>query len=343
MKALLLREYKQLEYTDFSAPEIGPNEVLLAVKATGICGSDVHGYDGSSGRRIPPIIMGHETAGVIVDTGAKVTGWKHGDRVTCDSTVYCGECFFCRRGEINLCENRRVLGVSTPQYRRHGAFAEYVAVPQHILYHLPEEVSFPQAAMLEPLSVAFHSVRITPLDVNDSALVVGSGMVGLLVIQALRIAGCGQIIALDLDQERIDQALLLGADSGLLSTDPDLREKIQSLTAGRGVDHGFEVVGITPAIRSAVENVRKGGTVTLVGNLNPTVELPLQVVVTGEITLYGSCASEGEYPACIEMLRRGRVSVESMISAIAPLKDGAAWFERLYQREPGLMKVILEP
>lgn len=343
MKALLLSEYKHLEYTDFPAPEIEPEEVLVAVKATGICGSDVHGYDGSTGRRIPPLIMGHETAGVIVKTGARVSGWNPGDRVTCDSTIYCGKCFYCQRGEINLCDNRRVMGVSTPEYRRHGAFAEYVAVPQHILYRLPDEVSFDQAVMLEPLAVAFHAVRITPIEINDSVLVVGAGMIGLLIVQALRLAGCGQIIATDLDASRLELARSLGSDSVFLSTEADFRQKVTELTDGRGPNHAFEVVGITPAVKTAVESVRKGGTVTLVGNLSSSVELPLQSAVTRELTLYGSCASEGEYPACIDMLARKKVNVEPLISAIAPLSEGATWFDRLYDREPGLMKVILKP
>lgn len=343
MKALLLTEYKKLEYTDVPIPDIDTKEVLVQVKATGICGSDIHGYDGSSGRRIPPLIMGHETAGIIAQVGSQVVGWEPGERVTCDSTVYCGECFYCRRGEINLCDNRRVLGVSTGEYRRHGALAEYVAVPQHILYKLPDEVTFSQACMVEPVSIAFHAVRITPIAINDSALVVGSGMIGLLVIQALRIAGCGQIIAVDLDADRLSQACQLDADVGLLSSDSALSEKILELTHGRGADHAFEVVGISPTVKTAIQNVRKGGTVTLVGNLSPQVELPLQSVVTRELTLYGSCASEGEYPACLEMIARGRVNVDALISATAPLKDGAAWFERLYNREAGLMKVLLEP
>lgn len=343
MKALLLTEYKKFEYTDYPMPDVGAKEVLVEVKATGICGSDIHGYDGSSGRRIPPLVMGHETSGVVVDTGDHVSRWKPGDRVTCDSTVYCGECYYCRRGEINLCDNRRVLGVSTTDYRQHGAFAEYISVPQHIVYKLPDEVSFVQATMVEPLAIAFHAVRISPLDLNDSALVVGSGMIGLLVIQALRAAGCGQIIAVDLAAERLEQARQLGADTCLLADDSQLGEKVLEITGGRGADHAFEVVGISSAVKTAVSNVRKGGTVTLVGNLSTNVELPLQAVVTRELTLYGSCASEGEYPACLEMLARGKVDVDALISAVAPLRDGAAWFERLYNREAGLMKVVLVP
>ena len=133
MKALVLKEYRRFAIEDFPVPDVSPDEVLVRVRACGICGSDVHGMDGSSGRRIPPIVMGHEAAGEIAKIGSGVTGWKSGDRVTFDSTIYCGECWFCRRGRVNLCENRRVLGVSCAEYRRHGAFAEFVAVPQRIL------------------------------------------------------------------------------------------------------------------------------------------------------------------------------------------------------------------
>ena len=136
MKALVLEEYNQFVYKDMPEPEIASNEVLIQVKACGICGSDVHGMDGSSGRRIPPLIMGHEASGVIVKTGSHIRNFSEGDRVTFDSTIYCGQCFYCRQGQINLCDHRRVLGVSPVEYRQHGAFAEYVAVPEHILYRL---------------------------------------------------------------------------------------------------------------------------------------------------------------------------------------------------------------
>ncbi len=207
MKALVLEEYSKLVYKEMPEPEIGENEVLVQVKACGICGSDVHGMDGSSGRRHPPLIMGHEASGIIVQRGERVNDFSEGDRVTFDSTIYCGTCFYCRQGIINLCDNRRVLGVAPAEYRQHGAFAEYVAVPEHILYRLPEGLSFAQAAMVEPVSIAFHAVALTPVSLNDSAVVIGSGMVGLFVIQALRAAGCGTIIAVDLEQGKVDLAM----------------------------------------------------------------------------------------------------------------------------------------
>lgn len=343
MKALVLKEYRQFALEDFPEPVLKPDEVLVRVRACGICGSDVHGMDGSSGRRIPPIIMGHEAAGVIEKTGDGVTGWNKGDRVTFDSTVSCGECWYCRRGEINLCENRRVLGVSCGEYRRHGAFAEYVAVPQRILYRLPDNLSFEQAAMVEAVSVAVHAVERTPLSLNASVAVVGSGMIGLLVVQALRVRGCGKIIAIDLDDGKLKLATRFGATHTIKASETDLQEKIRVLTDGRGVDAAFEVVGLPVTVKTAIDSVRKGGSVTLVGNLKPQVDLPLQAVVTRELTLIGTCASAGEYPACLDLIASGKINVTEFISATPPLEEGPQWFERLYAGEKGLMKVLLKP
>src|SRR6266566_6469755 len=193
MKALLLSKNKHLEMTDLPVPRAEPGEVLVRVAACGICGSDVHGYDGSSGRRIPPIVMGHEAAGTVAAIGAGVKGLAQGDRVTFDSTVYCGECSNCVRGDVNLCDRRQVLGVSCGDYRRAGAFAEFVVVPARIVYRLPENLSFAEAAMLEAVAVAIHAVSLVPIAKESSALVVGAGTIGLLVQQALRAAGCSRV------------------------------------------------------------------------------------------------------------------------------------------------------
>ena len=343
MKALVLKEYRRFALEDFAVPELQPGEVLVRVRACGICGSDVHGMDGSSGRRIPPIIMGHEAAGEIAEVGGGVTGWQTGDRVTFDSTVYCGDCWFCRRGKINLCDNRRVLGVSCGDYRRHGAFAEFVAVPQRILYRLPDTLSFEQAAMVEAVSVAVHAVKRTPLAADAVAVVVGTGMIGLLVVQALRAAGCQQIAAIDLDEGKLQLSKKFGATHTLKADDPGLLEKIRALTGGRGADAAFEVVGLPQTVKTAIESVRKDGSVTLVGNLKPQVDLPLQAVVTRELTLIGTCASAGEYPECLELIASGQINVTEFISATPPLAEGALWFERLYAGEKGLMKVLLKP
>ncbi|HWD91738.1 MAG TPA: galactitol-1-phosphate 5-dehydrogenase [Verrucomicrobiae bacterium] len=343
MKALVLKDYLKLSYEEVPMPELKPTEVLVEVKACGICGSDVHGWDGSTGRRRPPLIMGHEAAGVIAEVGPNANGWKPGDRVTFDSTIYCGECEFCRRGFINLCNGRRVLGVSCEDYRQHGAFAQYVSVPQRILYRLPDTLSFEQAALVEPFTIAFHAVRRLRATLNDAAVVIGCGMIGLALIQAAKLSGFGRIIAVDVTDDRLAQGKSLGASDIVNSSKVDALKEILSMTNGIGADAAFEAVGLAATVDLAVRCLRKGGSVTLVGNVAPKVELPLQIVVTRELTLHGSCASAGEYPACLEMMTRGAIDPKPMLSAVAPLPEGAQWFDRLYRKEPGLLKVVLKP
>lgn len=343
MRSLLMKEYNKLELADMPVPKPGPDEVLIRVAACGICGSDVHGFDGSTGRRIPPIVMGHEAAGTVAAVGEDVSGFQAGDRVTFDSTLYCGDCFFCRRGDMNLCDNRQVLGVSCGEYRRHGAFAEYVAVPARILYHLPSNMPFEQAAMLEAISVALHGVRVANVEPGQSALVIGAGMIGLLTMQAAKIAGCSPVTIADIDAGRLERAKSLGADRTIHATGAELVGEVLRATDGRGVDLVLEAVGTTETIAAGIDAVRKGGTVTLIGNIAPQVTIPLQKVVSRQIRLQGSAASSGEYPQAIELVSSGRMQVAPLISAVAPLEEGPRWFARLYGHEPGLMKVVLAP
>jgi L-iditol 2-dehydrogenase len=343
MKALLLSEYKKLDIVDLPAPRPAEDELLIRIQACGICGSDVHGYDGSTGRRLPPIVMGHEAAGVVESVGGAVSDFRAGDRVVFDSTVSCGKCFYCLRGQINLCDRREVIGVSTPSFRRMGAFAEFVTVPARIACHLPASMSYPHAAMIEAVSVALHAVSLTPIALDDAVVVVGAGMIGLLTIQAVRAAGAGRVYVFDVDDSRLELARSLGATQTFNSRSADVIPEILDLTSGRGADVAMECVGSAVPVKLALDSVRKGGCVTLIGNVAPTVELGLQSAVTRQIRLQGSCASSGEYPACISLMSRGAIRVDPMISAVAPLEDGASWFHRLYKREPGLLKVVLEP
>ena len=343
MKALVLRNYHDLFYEEVPEPTIGPEDVLIAVKACGICGSDVHGMDGSTGRRRPPIIMGHEAAGQIARVGERVHGWAVGDRVTFDSTIYCGTCEFCRRGEVNLCHHRRVLGVSCEDYRQPGAFADFVAVPQHILYRLPDSLSYEHAALIEPFTIALHAVRRKPVNLNDAAVIIGCGMIGLALLQMAKLAGFGRIFVVDTAVDRLAQASKLGAHETINSAKVDALAEILRLTGGAGADQIFEAVGVPATVDLAVRGARKGGAVTLVGNVAAQVELPLQVVVTRELSLFGSCASAGEYPACLDLMARGAITPVPLLSAVAPLREGASWFRRLHAREPGLLKVILAP
>jgi L-iditol 2-dehydrogenase len=341
MRAMVLFQYKRLDVREVPEPAVGERDVLVRVRACGICGSDVHGYDGSSGRRIPPVVMGHEAAGVVERVGPGVAGLAPGARVTFDSTVSCGRCDYCRQGRSNLCDRRTILGVSCAEFRREGAYAEYVSVPEHIVYPLPDEVSLEQAAMVEPISVAVHAVARAPMPAR-TAVVVGTGTIGLLVVQALRAAGTRRVLAVDVDEGKLALARKLGADVGLNPAAVDVPAEVRRLTEG-GADVAMECVGATAPIKTAVASVRKGGSVVLVGNISPAIELPLQQVVAGELTLLGTAASSGEYPRSIELLRSGAVDVRPLITATVPLEEGPRMFERLYAAEPGLMKVILQP
>jgi L-iditol 2-dehydrogenase len=346
MKALLLSEYKHLAIVELPAPTPAAGEVLIRVAACGICGSDVHGYDGSSGRRIPPIVMGHEAAGVVAAVAEGAASYLVGDRVTFDSTVYCGACEFCQRGEVNLCNDRQVVGVSCGDYRRAGAFAEYVTVPERILYRLPDNLSFTDAAMLEAVSVAIHAVRVAEVAGGETALVIGAGMIGLLILQAARAFGCSRIFVADVDATRLELARSLGADAVIESaggSGESLASRIEQFTGGRGVDVAFEAVGRPETVAAAIACTRKGGTVALVGNIAAEVSIPLQKVVTRQIRLQGSCASAGEYPQAMDWIAAGKVKVAPLITAVAPLNEGPSWFARLYAREPNLMKVVLDP
>jgi L-iditol 2-dehydrogenase len=343
MKALLLSDYQKLEVVEIATPSPADDELLIRIAACGICGSDVHGYDGSTGRRLPPLVMGHEGAGIVEAVGSSVSGFRPGDRVTFDSTVFCGKCFFCRRGKMNLCDEREVIGVSTPHFRRMGAFAEYVTVPARIGYLLPDGLPFAHAALIEALSVAVHAVSLTPIALEDNVVIVGAGMIGLLTLQAALHAGAGAVAVVDIDDTRLERARHLGAARTFNSRSTSIVADLLEFHQGRGADAVLECVGTSITVKLAIDIVRKGGTVTLVGNLAPVIEMELQSTVTREIRLQGSCASSGEYPASISLMSRGAIRVEPLLSAVAPLEDGAMWFRRLHAREPGLMKIVLQP
>ncbi len=343
MKALVLEDYMKLTYKDVPDPVPESDEVLVEIRATGICGSDVHGMDGSTGRRIPPVIMGHEASGIIRDAGSRVKGWKAGDRVTFDSTIYDLGDWYTRRGAYNLSDGRKVLGVSAKEFKRDGTYAEFVAIPQHILYRIPENVSFTRAAMVEPAAVALHAVNLTPVTVNDTAVVVGAGMIGLFIVQMLRLAGCTEIAAVDIDSERLSLAEKLGATLIMNPEKDNIAAEVKSISGGRGADIAFEAVGINSSINTAISSLRKGGTLAILGNLSPAVEIPLQTIVTGQLRLQGSCAINGEYGPVLDLLEKDLLNTDVMLSAEVPLSEGGDWFRRLYDREKGLNKVILIP
>ena len=343
MKALVLEAYKTLVYKEVPEPDPGPREVKVRIKATGICGSDVHGYDGTSGRRIPPMIMGHESSGIIHQIGKEVNDWKVGDRVTFDSTIYDTNDWYSKRGQYNLSENRRVLGVSCVDYKQDGAFAEYIIIPEHILHALPDRVTFEEAALTEPVAVALHAINISGSKPEDQVMVVGSGIIGLLLIQVLRSRGYQHIFAVDVDSARLGLASRMGAGITLNPKIDDIVHEVKQHTELRGLDCVFEAVGLQDTVDLSFQNVRKGGTLVLVGNIAREVRMPLQQIVTEQLKIQGSCAIAGEYPEALKLIEEKKIPVDQIISRTVPLSEGAYWFDRLYRKEEGLLKVILTP
>jgi L-iditol 2-dehydrogenase len=340
MKALVHTAPYVMTYQDWEMPTCGPEDLFVRVKACAICGSDIKGYSGTTGRRQPPIIMGHEAAGVVEAVGENVTGFAPGDRVCFDSTVYCLQCAYCLKGQWNLCQNRQVVGVSEGTYRRHGAMAEYVSIPQWIAVHMPGNLSFAQAALAETVSIGVHAANRTPLCLNDTVVVVGAGAVGLVAMQAIRLKGAGRIIVTDLAEDRLALARDLGADATVRADGPDVLERLRAETGPEGANAVIEAVGVQATIDLALDITRLGGALTLVGNVMPRVEIGLQRVVSGEISLYGVCASNGEYADCVQLIASGRIPVDRFISETACLEDGQAVFDRLYQGAEGNIRTV---
>jgi L-iditol 2-dehydrogenase len=343
MKALVHTEPYKFEFKDVPQPKPGDEEILVRVKAVGICGSDVHGYTGKTGRRIPPIIMGHEASGVVEAVGRKTQNVSVGDRITFDSTVYCNQCRWCRIGRVNLCDNRQILGVSIPAFRRDGCLAEYVVMPWWITYRLPDTVSFEEAALVEPAAVGMHAARITPIDVNDVVGVIGAGPIGLFAMQAVRAKGAGQVIAFDVREERLAFAKQLGADITINPSAGDVAAELKRIVGRPDVDAVLEAVGTPPAVDLGFKIVKRGGHLTLIGNVTPKVEVNLQDLIMRELNIRGSFAIAGEYRTVLDLMAQGRIQAKPLISKMLPLSQGQGAFDVLHKGDPQLFKIVLHP
>jgi L-iditol 2-dehydrogenase len=305
----------------------------------------VHGVDGSTGRRKPPLILGHEAAGEVVETGTRVTHFRPGDRVFIDSTVYCGACRNCLRGRTNMCATAQVLGCAPvkEEWSRHGCFAQYTAVPERIAHNLPDNVSFHRAALIEPLAVGRHAIALTEIPDDKPVVVVGTGLVGLSLIAQLRADGY-EVIAINRGAERLKPAIALGA-TGLLMGSERLVEQVMDLTGG-GPEAVFEAVGEQDTISLAhrLLTVPGGGQLTILGNVSKTASMPVQTTTTRQVRIQGSRAFPMSCVApCIRLLEEGRVQVDSWITATCDLPGAADWLLRLNQGTARAIKVIVEP
>jgi L-iditol 2-dehydrogenase len=339
MRTAVLTEPHAFDHEDRPRPDPAADEVLVAVRDVGICGSDVHYYEhGRIGDYVveEPLVLGHEAAGEVVETGDDVTTLEPGDRVALEPGVPCRRCAHCKRGDYHLCPD--VTFMATPPHD--GAFTEYVAWPADFAYRLPETVSTTEGALCEPLSVGIHACRRGEVGTGDTVLVAGAGPIGLMVLAAARAAGATDVLVTDVVDEKLALANERGADRTVNVADEDLDAAVAEFTDGEGVDVVIEASGAEPSIRSTLNAVRRGGIVVLVGLASEaTVPFDVLEVVDNEVDVRGSFRYKNTYPTALDLLADGAVEVASLVDFEMGLDEVDAAFRRA--QEPTVVKGMI--
>jgi len=338
MKAAILYKPMDMRIEEIDIPQIGSNEVLVKMKRVGICGSDVHFYlHGRIASYIvkSPLILGHECSGEIVEVGQEVSNLKIGQRVVIEPGFVCGKCFYCRSGRYNLCKEVKFYGA--PPF--HGTFAEYVTAPKQNVYPIPEKMSYEEGAMIEPFAVGMMASKMGKVSVNDTVAVLGAGPIGQMVLQASKVHGAPEIIVTDVIDYRLEYAKKYGANHVINAAEEDVVDMIKDFTDGEGVDVVIDASGAPSAIRQAVDIVKPGGRVVLVGYPREDVSLPLAEVISKELTLQGIHRYANVYPAAIKAVSSGRAIVKPYVSHIYPFEKILEGFEAHIKRIGNPMKI----
>lgn len=347
MKALVYYGTRDLRYQDFQDPSAGAGEVLLRIKASGLCHTDFNEFINGplyvastphkrTGRSIP-LILGHEFSGEVVELGAGVARLRVGDRVAVNAVDACRKCEFCRRGLFVHCPIAATIG-----FARDGGYAEYAAVPEDCCHLLRPNVSFRSAAMVEPFSVALHSVRRAKVEVGSRAAIVGGGTIGLCTLQALRACGVVDVYVIEKSAAKRKFAEELGASAFIHTEVADPHHAISQLTGGMGVDYTFECVGSASALHAALSVTRPGGTVCLTGVITHPMEFSFNDILRDEKTITTTNAYNDEFPIVIAMLNDGRLKAEPLVSQTFPLKDAWSNLTRFEEAGKANIKMLIE-
>lgn len=338
MKALRYLGPYQLQLEQQPVPEIEPDGCLIQIRACGICGSDVHGYTGKTGRRIPPMTMGHEFSGQVVAVGPEVTGFAPGDRVIPQPIQFCGSCDMCSQGLTMLCRNKRFFGVMDVD----GAMAEYVSVPARYLYRMPQGVSFAVGAMAEPYAVAYSAVKKASSLKGKRVLITGAGTIGLCVLQLVLLQEPEMVMVSDLSDARLATARNLGATGTINPGTQDFLSEVEAATHGRMMDVSFEAVGVSATANQSLDALANMGTALWIGNNQPTISINMQQIVTQGKKIIGSYTyTHEEFGQLIALM--GQLDAEKLVSRIIPLEQAAEAFEALLQRPDDYIKIIIDP
>lgn len=338
MKALVYKGPKTIVVENLPKPSVPSGHARVRIVRSGICGSDVHGYIGNTGRRDIGVVMGHEVSGIVDAVADDVTDAWPGQRVIIQPTIFCGKCEYCRAGRTQHCQDKTFLGV----FSRQGAFAEYVSVPAHLLLELPDNVSFEKGALVEPLAVSKCAVDKISGYQDKTVLVVGTGTIGLLAIAVLKRRGAKLIIAADLSDKRLNAAKALGADAVFNPKEVDAVDTVHSLTGGTGVDVSIEAVGAEKPVETALSCLRPCGQSVWIGTVSPVISLNMQSIVTREITVYGAFTySHQEFGETLEMARDMDNSIEGIISQILPIEKAPDMIAQLADGSDEMIKTMI--
>lgn len=336
MKALFYPSYGELIVNEQPLPEYKDNEVLLQVSACGICGSELETFAKKSERRKPPIIMGHEFCGIILEKGAAVEGWDPGTRVVSNSVISCGDCVRCREGKTNLCPRRNIFGME-----RNGAFAEFVNVPARCLVETPSKLSPAEACLAEPLGNGVHMVELTRHIPLKRILVIGAGPIGLMAQQAFQALRGASVVVADLKEERLSVAKKLGADMVINSGKLSLEDEIRILTCGEGVDLVIDAVGMAITNRQALNVVGTGGVVVLIGLHENSSSLYSYDIILSEKKVMGSYAANlDDISLALQLMADQKVDVVSWVNYYS-LQEGEKAFRDMMLAEGSHIKSVL--
>lgn len=343
MRAAVLHAAHDLRVEEVPVPPVGPEDVLVRIRACGLCASDVHYFEaGRIGRYVvdAPMIVGHEAAGDIVAVGEEVSSSRVGERVAIEPGVTCGRCRYCKSGRYNLCPDVRFY--ATPPVD--GAMAEYAIIRADFAHRVPDGMMYEHAALVEPISVGIHAARLTGIRPGTTALVLGAGPIGLLAVVAARHAGAEQVIASDVYTRRLEVALALGASAAVDARAQDLRQVVASLTRGEGVDVLLDTSGNRSALESAPDLMRRGGAIAVIGlPEDDAVSYRMNTVVDKELAVRGIFRYANTFPAGIGLIASQQYPVEAIITQCLPLKQANEALELVLHQKDQQIKVIVNP
>ncbi|MFQ5835256.1 MAG: zinc-binding dehydrogenase [bacterium] len=334
---LVSAEKIKLEKTPI--PSVASDEVLIQVKVCGICGSDIHAYKGRHPFVHPPIVLGHEFSGMVSEIGSGLKGISKGEKVTVEPNIVCGRCYNCLHGRYNICLNLKVIGC----VGYNGAFAEYIVVPKDKVVKLPQEITYDEAALIEPAAVAVHAVKKAEQRVGGRVVILGAGPIGLLVMQMAKISGADEVIITDLLDYRLKKARDLGADRAINSRRENLVSLIKGDYGEAGIDLIYDCVGIEETVSQAIQIARKGTKILIVGVPEEKIGVNLAYVQDRELEILGSLMYlRKDFTTAIELIHQGKVRVGPLISHHFTLEEIDKAFQKILNVKEDVLKVLVQ-